>query len=52
MPLREIIPTKFEDDRPKGEKCPKCGGETRYGQIPCLNPPRKDYGCLVMHYGY
>ena len=31
------------------EKCPHCGGEMRYGRIPC---PEGRPGCLVIHYGY
>ena len=47
--LKEIHFEEPQDERPKGENCPRCGGETRYTGIPC---PDGRVGCLVYHQGW
>ena len=45
--MKEII---YPEPKPNTDKkCPRCGGQLRWGTIPC---PERKPGCLVMHYGY
>lgn len=48
--MKEIIYPKVEWDTPNTKNtCLSCGGEMRFGCIPC---PEGRMGCLVLHYGY